>query len=195
MQIVKRAAALRMGFDTPVSWVGTMTDELAILHQVTAALDAGEIAYMVTGSIALSVYAEPRMTRDVDIVIELGAQDVDRFADLFDTEFHGDRDRIREAVRTRSMFNLIHTQTIVKVDCVVRKDTPYRLEEFRRRRRVTVAGFPMMVVAPEDLVLSKLDWARDSRSEVQLRDVRLILLSQPDLDWTYLAALLEEVQP
>lgn len=180
-----------------------MTDELAILQQVTAALDTAGISYMVTGSIALSVYAEPRMTRDVDIVIELGAPDVDRFADLFEAQFHGDRDRIREAVRARSMFNLIHTKTIVKVDWVVRKDSPYRLEEFRRRRPVTVAGFPMMVVSPEDLVLSKLDWARDSRSEVQFRDVRLILLSQPDLDWTYLrywagvldlTALLDEVE-
>jgi hypothetical protein len=180
-----------------------VTDELAILHQVTAALDAAGIPHMVTGSIALSVYAEPRMTRDVDIVIELEASEVDRFAALFESDFHGDRDRIREAVRRRSMFNLIHTKTIVKVDCVVRKDTPYRLEEFRRRRRVTVAGFSMMVVSPEDLVLSKLDWARDSRSEVQLRDVRLILLSQPDLDWAYLrewagvlglTALLDEVQ-
>ncbi len=181
-----------------------MSDELVILQRVTADLEAAGIPYMVTGSMALAVYAEPRMTRDVDLVIELPASDVDRFVDLFESEFHCDRDRIREAAVRRSMFNLIHTQTIVKVDCVVRQDTPYRLEEFRRRQRIVVAGLPMVVVSPEDLVLSKLDWARDSRSEVQLRDVRLVLQAQPGLDWEYLThwaavlgltALLGEVRP
>lgn len=174
-----------------------MTDELLILRQVASALDTAGIPYMVTGSIALSVYAEPRMTRDVDIVIELSASDVDRFVDLFEAEFHGDRDRIRDAVQRRTMFNLIHTKAIVKIDCVVRKDTPFRVEEFRRRRQVEVDGFPLTVVAPEDLVLSKLDWARESRSEVQRRDVRLLLGAQPDLDWVYLrrwAAALELTQ-
>ena len=180
-----------------------MGDELTILRRVTAELDSAGIQYMVTGSIALAVYAEPRMTRDADLVIELAASDVDRFVDLFEPEFHCDRDRIREAAVRRSMFNLIHTKTIVKIDCVVRKDTEYRLEEFRRRRRVMVDGQPMVVVSAEDLVLSKLDWARDSRSEIQLRDVRLVLDAQPGLEWDYMAhwagvlgltALLEEVR-
>ena len=76
---------------------------------------------------------------------------------------------------------------MIKVDLLVRKDTPYRLEEFVRRRRVTVEGHGLFMVAPEDLVISKLDWARESRSEVQLSDVRNLLASVSDLDPAYLA--------
>lgn len=82
---------------------------------------------------------------------------------------------------------MIHTTSIVKVDCVVRKTSAYRMEEFGRRRVMDLAGRPVWVVSPEDLVLSTLDWARDTRSEIQLRDVRSVLQACPDLDWDYLA--------
>jgi len=167
------------------TWMG---DELVILHRVTAALDSAGIAYMVTGSIALSVYAEPRMTRDVDLVVELSGTNGDRIIALFASEFHFDPDRIREAARHGGMFNLIHTATIVKVDCIARKTSPFRLAEFERRRRVELAGQAVFVVSAEDLLLSKLDWARDSRSEVQLRDVRSLMEMRPELDWDYVDA-------
>ncbi len=181
-----------------------MHDEQAVLARVTAGLNRAGIAYMVTGSIALSVYAQPRMTRDVDLVVELRPGDADRFVALFERDFHCDLDRVRDAIARGTMFNLIHIGAVVKVDCIVRKDTPYRVEEFRRRRTMTVNGQPMFVVSAEDLVLSKLDWARDSRSEIQLRDVRQLLEAQPGLDWDYMkrwatvlgvSALLVEVAP
>jgi hypothetical protein len=75
---------------------------------------------------------------------------------------------------------------VIKVDFVVRKDSEYRRTEFSRRRRVSVEGHPLFVVAPEDLVISKLDWARDSRSEVQLADARNVLRSVSRLDLAYL---------
>ena len=162
-----------------------MGDELAILHHVVARLESAGIPYMITGSIALSVYAEPRMTRDIDVVVALSASDVDRMVGLFEQEFHLDADRIRTAVRDGRMFNMIHTRTIVKVDCVVRRASPYRLAEFERRRRLNLAGRDVDVVAAEDLLLSKLDWARESRSEIQLRDARNLVAMVPELDWTY----------
>ena len=67
------------------------------------------------------------------------------------------------------------------------KDSPYRREEFGRRRRVRVEGQDLSVAAPEDLIISKLDWARGSWSEVQLGDVRDLLASVPNLDEPYLA--------
>jgi hypothetical protein len=85
------------------------------------------------------------------------------------------------------MFNLIHNHYIVKVDFVVRKNTPYRRMEFSRRKEISVDGQQLYVVAPEDLILSKLEWAKDSNSEVQLRDVRNLLHSVKDLDRRYLA--------
>ncbi len=93
---------------------------------------------------------------------------------------------MREAVKTKGMFNLIHDRYIIKVDFVVRKDTPYRRREFSRKTKISVDGQDLCVVAPEDLILSKLAWAKDSTSEFQLRDVRNLLQSVKGLDRRYL---------
>ncbi len=95
---------------------------------------------------------------------------------------------MRDAIARRSMFNLIHTGAVVKIDIIVRKDGAYRNEEFRRRRSAEVDGVRMWVVSAEDLILSKLDWARSSRSEVQLQDVRNVITVQLALDWPYVDA-------
>lgn len=165
-----------------------MRDELSVLKLVTGRLEAAGLPYMVTGSVALSLYAEPRMTRDVDLVVDLRPSDTTRVLELFGPEFNVDADRIRDAIARRSMFNAIHTEAVVKLDIIVRKSGPYREEEFRRRRLAEIDGVGMWVVSAEDLVLSKLDWARDSRSEIQLRDVRRLIKAQPLLDWTYVEA-------
>jgi hypothetical protein len=93
---------------------------------------------------------------------------------------------IQRAVRDQAMFNIIHSAFVVKVDCVVRKDTEYRRTEFARRRAVSIAGQQVYIVSPEDLILSKLDWARDSRSQLQLDDVRNLLRTVEGLDREYL---------
>ncbi len=170
-----------------------MHDELSVLTLITARLEAAGLAYMVTGSVAVSLYAEPRMTRDVDLVVELRPTDAARVVDMFGAEFTCDGDRIRDAIERRSMFNLIHTTAVVKIDVIVRKDTPYREEEFRRRRLALIDGTQIWVVTAEDLILSKLDWARSRRSEVQMRDVRNVIAAQPSLDWPYLIAWAERL--
>ena len=118
---------------------------------------------MVTGSMAANFYAVPRMTRDIDLVIELSERDVDRVTRLFQQEYYIDRDMVQRAVRDHAMFNMIHNALVVKVDCVVRKDTEYRREEFARRRAVSVADQQVFIVSPEDLILSKLDWAKEDQ--------------------------------
>lgn len=187
-----------------ISLAPVVSDELNILKSVTARLEAGGIPYMVTGSMATNFYATPRMTRDIDLVVELGEAEVERIVALFEDEYYIDRDMVEQAVRTRSMFNMINNALVVKVDCVVRKDSEYRREEFSRRRTVIIDGQPVTIVAPEDLILSKLEWAKESRSQMQLDDVRNLITSVQNLDRAYLnrwadrlglAALYREVQP
>jgi hypothetical protein len=163
-----------------------VSDELDVLRSVTAQLEGAGIAYMVTGSMATNYYATPRMTRDIDLVVELSERDIGRVVTLFQDEYYVDRGMVEQAVQHHSMFNMIHNTLVVKVDCVVRKDTEYRREEFSRRRSVTVAGQHMSIVSPEDLILSKLDWAKESRSQMQLDDVRNLLRSVRGLDMDYL---------
>lgn len=162
-----------------------MHEELSVLKLVTGRLERAGLPYMVTGSLALSLYAEPRMTRDVDLIVDLGPADATRFVALFEADFQVHADRIRDAIAERSMFNLIHTAGVVKVDIIIRRAGAFREEEFRRRRVARIDGVNMWVVSAEDLILSKLEWARDSRSEVQFRDVRRLIEAQPTLDWPY----------
>lgn len=162
-------------------------NELDILHVVVSRLEAAGIAYMVTGSIAATIFGPPRMTRDVDLVIELEPiQGADIIQALFAADFLSDADSIRNAIRDRGMFNLIHREEVIKVDFIVRKNTPYREMEFQRRQKTLLGGEPVWVATPEDLILSKLLWAKPSHSEVQMRDVRGLVGSGRRLDRPYI---------
>lgn len=164
-----------------------MSEELEVLKTVARRLDDLGVPYMVTGSMAVNYYAVPRMTRDIDVVVELSGGDADRLCEAFEGDFYVDRDAVRRAVEERGLFNLIHGASVVKVDFVVRKESEYRRVEFSRRRRIRVEDQELSAVAPEDLIVSKLDWARETRSEVQLADVRNLLACVPSLDEAYLA--------
>jgi hypothetical protein len=163
-----------------------MSEELEVLKELARRLDATGIAYMITGSTATNFYAVPRMTRDIDIVVEMADRDVGKFIPAFQRDHYLEPQTVREAVQNKGMFNLIHDQFVIKIDFVVRKDTPYRRREFSRRKKISVDGQDLCVVAPEDLILSKLEWAKDSKSEVQFGDVRNLLQSVKGLDRRYL---------
>ena len=164
-----------------------MSEEIEVLRIVTGRLERAGIGYMVTGSMALNYYALPRMTRDIDVVVELAPPDAERIVDMLREDFDVDGEAVRRAIERREAFNAIEMTRVVKADFVVRKDSAYRRTEFARKRRVSVDGYELFIVAPEDLLISKLDWARDTRSETQLGDVRNILESVGELDHTYLA--------
>ena len=157
-----------------------MTAELEVLRDAVDRLDRAGIRYMLTGSIALSYYAEPRMTRDIDLVVELEARAAREIAALFVPDYYVSEEDVARALQTRGTFNLLHLHQIVKLDLIVRKDDAYRQHEFERRRLVSLPGFDAWIVAKEDLIMSKLVWAKPSGSELQLRDVRALLASGAD---------------
>ncbi len=163
-----------------------MTPELLALRDVCLRLDGVGITYMLTGSLAASYYARPRMTRDIDLVVALGAVDTERLIGALGADYHADADAIASAIRDARPWNIIHLPSVVKIDLIPRKDTPYRRIEFERRQRVDLAGIPLWIASVEDLILSKLEWSRESRSEQQRRDIAL-LLGAP-LDRAYLDA-------
>ena len=162
----------------------TSTPELLALRDVCARLDRAGIAYMLTGSLAMSFYARPRMTRDIDLVVVLESAKVEQLTAALGADYHADAGAIAAALRGGRLWNIIHVPSVVKIDLIPRKDTAYRRAEFERRRRVELAGVPLWIVSVEDLILSKLDWSRESRSEQQRRDVGLLL--KAPLDRAYL---------
>jgi hypothetical protein len=163
-----------------------MSEELEVLKTVTGRLVTADIPYMITGSMAANYYTVPRMTRDIDLVVELSGPDVDRVIELFQDDFYIEREAVETALRERTMFNIIHNAFVIKVDVVIRKESEFRFEEFSRRKRISVEGHEMFIVSPEDLILSKLEWAKNTRSEVQLADVRNLLTGVEGLDRNYL---------
>jgi len=158
--------------------------ELDILRDVSQRLESAGIAFMLTGSVAMNYYAQPRMTRDIDLVVALEGAQAESFVRLFEAEYYADRRAVANAIVQRSMFNLIHNETIIKVDCIVLKSDAYRQEEFARRKQINLGDFQTWIVSREDLILSKLYWAKESKSEMQLRDVRNLLA--PNCDAVYL---------
>lgn len=138
---------------------------------------------MLTGSLAMNYYTQPRMTRDIDLVVALAAGDGQKLIGLFSADFYIDADSVSRALDDASMFNLVHLDSVVKVDMIVRKDSPYRQTEFERRQRIDLGDFSLWIVSKEDLILSKLVWAKPSKSELQLRDVRNLIASGADVEY------------
>ena len=168
-----------------------MTEELQTLRDIVTRLEAAGIDYMLTGSVALNSYAQPRMTRDIDLVVAFFLKDVARIADVLGSDYYVSADAAREAVMNQSSFNAIHQATLIKVDFMIRKREDYRLHEFTRRIRLRVANFDLWVVSKEDLILSKLHWAKESHSDRQLADVENLIATGCDTEYlrTWSAAL------
>ena len=142
-----------------------MSEELEVLKIVTQRLKEADINYMVSGSIAANYYTIPRMTRDIDVVIELKPDDIDKFIVLFEGDFYVNREMIADAVSRQGMFNLIYNRYVIKIDFIIKKSSAYQNAEFSRRKQVLIEQSPIWFVSAEDLVISKLLWAKDSHSE------------------------------
>lgn len=171
-----------------------MISETEVLKIVIERLKSAGIPYMVTGSIAANFYTTPRMTRDIDIVIEIEESDIERLFSLFSNDFYVDLETIKRAFNMKRMFNIIHHEGIVKVDFIIRKDAEYRKVEFGRRQGINFEGLNIYIVSPEDLVLSKLFWAKDNRSELQMRDVKNILRTVHHLDIGYIEKWVKDLR-
>ncbi len=162
-----------------------MTDEIKLLKRVSEELENAGIEYMLSGSFALNFYVQPRMTRDIDIVINLFEKDIQKFASIFEDEFYIFKEGIPDEIRRRGMFNIIEHSSGQKIDFIIRKNTEYHLTEFRRKRKVAAFGVPVYIVSPEDLIIAKLLWIQNIFSSMQLGDIKS-LLELKGLDKNYI---------
>jgi hypothetical protein len=153
------------------------------LEDFTGRVDSLGIPYMVTGSFAMSSYVPARTTMDIDVIVEIRREDASRFEDRFIEDYYVSADRIRRAVDDESMFNIINNAAVVKIDCVVRKSSEFERHKFSRRARRQIFGVDFWVISKEDLILSKLSWAKDSLSERQFEDIKVLLESGADANY------------
>jgi Nucleotidyl transferase AbiEii toxin, Type IV TA system len=166
-----------------------MTPEEEALAVVTGCLTQRRIPYMVTGSLASSHHGRPRMTHDIDLVIDPSPDSLRLFVeDLADLGFYVDADAALDAALRRRQFNAIQANTGIKVDLIVCKDRPFSREELGRRKPVQFNhGLRVDVASAEDTILSKLEWARKGGSDRQLADVAgMLAVVGPSLDRDYL---------
>ena len=157
--------------------------ELDVLADVVNRLEQAGIAYMLTGSMAMNYYAVPRMTRDIDIIIEMQKEDGHRIFTLFEKDYYISEEGIKDALKHNTAFNIINNQSIVKIDFIIKKKSEYRLTEFNRRKKVKIDGFQVYIVSIEDLIISKLIWAKDSNSSVQTSDVENLMNQEIDKEY------------
>ena len=158
------------------------------LGRVLSVVEELSIPYMLTGSLASAYYAVPRATRDVDLVIAVSSEELERLVrGLGEAGFYVSEAAAREALRTEGQFNAIDPESGWKADFIPRKERPFSRVEFDRRDRVELLGRELSLVTAEDLIVAKLEWARKGGSERQVRDVRGILAqSGPALDREHL---------
>ena len=157
-----------------------------LLQSICLALEARHIPYMLSGSIALNIYAVSRMTRDIDIVIRLDENHLEIFLDIFKNDTYYSREAIQQAVQNKTMFNIIDQKSGYKIDFVLLKNHPFRQTEFQRKQLSHAWGFPVWVVTLEDLILSKLLWIQDLYSDRQAEDVKNLLACE-SVDRVYVA--------
>ena len=150
---------------------------------------------MLSGSFASAHYGVPRSTQDIDLVIEATPAQLRAFVEvLTGNEYYADLDSALQAHQRQSMFNVIDLATGWKIDLIIRKSRAFSQEEFRRRQRVSLHDVPLFVASAEDVVLSKLEWAKLARSRRQIEDATAILRMRWDaLDHSYLAKWIAEL--
>lgn len=134
-----------------------MVTDLAVAFEVGAQLDAIDVVWLVGGSVASSLFGEPRAAANIDIVADLRERHIlDVVRRL--PAFHIESEDVHRAVATRGSFNAIHIDTITKVDIFCSKDDPLSHEQLGRRVPIEVFGHTLPVSSPEDVILQKLLW-------------------------------------
>jgi len=139
--------------------------------------------YCVTGSVAASVYGEPRLTADIDVVLLLDAAGLGALRAAFpDSAYYVPPDetlRLELARSSRGMFNLIHHASQFNADIYLAARDPLHAWALANRRRIDLGGGGAWIAPPEYVILRKLEYLREGGSDKHVRDIRFILAATP----------------
>jgi hypothetical protein len=170
-----------------------------VIERLADVLDSLGIRYAIGGSVASALYGTVRFTRDADLTVEPFSHVADRLYELLQDEFYISREAMDEALRSHGSFNVIHFETAFKVDFFIQGPRELERRLWARRHMLKLSdesSRDVSVVSPEDIILLKLDWFRQTggTSERQWGDVLGVLAVQGDaLDFEYLTASAREL--
>lgn len=151
-------------------------DELLIT--ISEILQDLKISYAITGGFAVTIWGKPRYTADIDVIIEMADKNIKPLAKkllAIDKNVYAEEDMMREALMYHGEFNFIHSDTGLKVDFFVQDDSPYSTLKLKRAVLRKMFNRTIPFVSPEDLVLSKLMWSKESESQKQAEDIKSVL--------------------
>jgi hypothetical protein len=165
-------------------------------ERLIAALGRSEVPYMVTGSYASSAHGTPRATQDIDVVIAPTAEQLKALLQEFPSDrYYVAEEDAREALVSRSQFNIIDFASSWKADLIVRQERDFSKTEFARRRLHSIEGTNLYVASAEDILIAKLEWNKKGESERQIEDAAGIIRRQGSaLDLAYVARWVRELE-
>ncbi len=172
-----------------------MNAQKEFLERIIDALAKAKIPYMLSGSTASSFHGRPRATNDTDIVIAPTREQLNSFIESLGKDYYVSPQAVRQAFEISSIFNIIDHKTGGKADFILRKNRPFSVQEFERRRTAEIEGLRLWTTSPEDVILTKLEWAQNSQSEQQLQDALAVAVVQWErLDKDYLKKWAKDLQ-
>lgn len=164
-------------------------DQKQLLGYLIDSLKKIGIEYLLVGATASSIFGEPRFTFDIDVVVNLLPEQVSLLKKAFpEEEFYFDEEAAQEAIRGGHQFNIIHPQSGLKIDLMIKKDDPFDDSRFSRKKIMEIMpGIEAAFASPEDLIIKKMDYYRRGSSEKHLRDIAgIIKICDQELDYHYI---------
>ena len=163
------------------------------LRKLIGFFDKHNVPYMLSGSMAMSVYVGPRYKRDFDFIVHMKPSDVLPLIEYFKDGYYYDEDSIREAIKTAGLFNIIDNKINYKADFIILKNEEFELYKFEKRTRVNLFDFSVFVISAEDLLISKLVWIQQLQSALQANDI-IQLAKLTHLNWPYIWLWVEKLK-
>lgn len=159
-----------------------------VFAEVIGILEELTIPYLIGGSVAAIAYGEPRLTLDMDVVIDLAADKADLFSRSFGPEYYVSLESIKEAIKSPGHFNIIQSEAGVKVDFYIMKKDEFGRAEFSRKKKEAFdEKMSAFFASPEDVIVKKLEWFKMGESQKHLEDIKGILkISGEKVDLNYI---------
>jgi hypothetical protein len=172
-------------------------DPLELLERLVIVLERMKVPYLTVGSMATISFGEPRLTNDIDVVIDLYQPQIAEFCAAFpDPEYYLSRRAVESAVSRRHQFNIIHPSSGLKIDCILPGRSEFDVSQMMRGVRQPILDNRTAVFSsPEDVIIKKLEYYREGGSDKHLRDIRGVLKMQGDkIDRAYLMAWIDKLE-
>jgi hypothetical protein len=175
-----------------------LADVIHATRLVADALEKLGVTYVVCGSLASSVHGMVRTTMDTDLIADLQQEQIIPLVELLEDAFYIDEEMIRSAIQRRSFFNIVHLESMFKVDIFIPRQRLFDRNQLSRRQETNIGEeqISLFILSPEDTVLAKLEWYRmgNEISDRQWRDILGVLMIQEDgLDHPYLRRMADKL--